>query len=129
MSTAFHRYVCCIDFHHASCAPFPCPPPPSARRRFNAVERMLQFQRVPQEKERDIPDRKPLPEWPTQGVVEFRDVWMRYREGLPPVLKARCTTSYLWSRCDTCVEFCVVRMRCHKALPPVLKARVSIVCV
>ena len=97
MSKAFHCYVCCIDFHYASCASFQCPPPPDAQRRFNAVERMLQFQRVPQEKQREIPDRKPPPEWPMQGVVEFRDVWMRYREGLPPVLKARVHTSYVWA--------------------------------
>lgn len=93
------------------------------------MERMLQFQRVPQEKQREIPDRKPPPEWPTQGVVEFRDVWMRYREGLPPVLKARFTASYDWGRCDACVEFRVVRMRCHEALPPVRKALVTAVCV
>jgi len=50
---------------------------------------MLEYQRVPQEREREVPDRKPPPEWPSAGVVEYRGVWMRYRDGLPPVLKAR----------------------------------------
>ena len=53
------------------------------------MERMLEYQRVPQEREREVPGRKPPPEWPTAGVVEYRAVWMRYRDGLPPVLKAR----------------------------------------
>jgi hypothetical protein len=50
---------------------------------------MLEYQRVPQEREREVPDRKPPPEWPSAGVVEYRSVWMRYRDGLPPVLKTR----------------------------------------
>lgn len=48
---------------------------------------MLEYQRVPQERAREVPEHKPPPEWPSEGVVEYRDVWLRYREGLPPVLK------------------------------------------
>lgn len=51
------------------------------------MERMLEYQRVPQECAREVPEHKPPPEWPSEGVVEYRDVWLRYREGLPPVLK------------------------------------------
>lgn len=32
-------------------------------------------------------DKKPPPEWPTQGNVEFHDYSVRYREGLDLVLK------------------------------------------
>lgn len=56
-------------------------------RRFNSVERMLEYQRVPQEAAREVPGRKPPPAWPAAGELEYRDVWMRYRDGLPPVLK------------------------------------------
>ena len=51
------------------------------------MERLLEYQRVPQERPREVPEHKPPPEWPSEGVVEYRDVWLRYREGLPPVLK------------------------------------------
>lgn len=35
----------------------------------------------------EVEDKKPPPEWPTQGVVEFHDYSVRYREGLDLVLK------------------------------------------
>ncbi len=58
-------------------------------RRFNSVERILEYHQLPQEKAREIPDKSPAPAWPTEGVIQYRDVWMRYREGLDPVLKVR----------------------------------------
>ena len=75
-----------------TCENAPCTAAPHTRTRppacrFNAVERMLEYQRVPQESAREVPEHKPPPEWPGEGVVEYRDVWLRYREGLPPVLK------------------------------------------
>ena len=30
---------------------------------------------------------RPARSWPRKGAVEFRDVWLKYRKGLPPVLK------------------------------------------
>jgi len=40
-------------------------------------------QEAPHEKE----DTKPPPEWPSDGAIDFRDVVMGYRPGLPAVLK------------------------------------------
>lgn len=42
---------------------------------------------VPQEAAYEKPDVKPPVEWPSQGAVEFKDVRMSYRPGLPEVLK------------------------------------------
>jgi ABC-type multidrug transport system fused ATPase/permease subunit len=41
---------------------------------------------LPQEPPRVIEETQPPPEWPQDGRIEFRDVCMRYREGLPLVL-------------------------------------------
>lgn len=57
--------------------------------RFNAIERILEYHKLPQEKPQEIKDRSPPPAWPTQGVIRYQDVWMRYREGLDPVLKVQ----------------------------------------
>jgi ATP-binding cassette, subfamily C (CFTR/MRP), member 1 len=35
----------------------------------------------------DIPERKPREGWPEKGDVVMKDVVLRYREGLPAVLK------------------------------------------
>ena len=64
------------------------------------MERMLEYQRVPQERAREVPEHKPPPEWPSEGVVEYRDVWLRYRERLPPVLKV-CH--------GPCRQYCIFR--------------------
>ncbi|KIO14750.1 hypothetical protein M404DRAFT_120129 [Pisolithus tinctorius Marx 270] len=56
----------------------------------NSVERIVQYTRkgtVPQEAPHEIPGNKPPPEWPRSGAVQFRDVQMSYRPGLPLVLK------------------------------------------
>ncbi|XP_068685996.1 multidrug resistance-associated protein 1-like [Montipora foliosa] len=52
-----------------------------------AVERIAEYCDIPTEAERIIPDRRPVPAWPHQGLVQFHDFEMRYREGLPLVLK------------------------------------------
>ena len=51
---------------------------------------MLEYSRsdrLPQERPHEIAATKPSPEWPTEGAIEFKDVVMRYRPGLPLVLK------------------------------------------
>lgn len=42
---------------------------------------------VPQEAPYEKEDVKPPQEWPLRGAVEFKDVVMSYRPGLPSVLK------------------------------------------
>ena len=39
-----------------------------------------------QEAAHEIPESKPRPEWPETGAIEFKDLEMRYRPGLPNVL-------------------------------------------
>ncbi|TFK93972.1 ABC protein [Polyporus arcularius HHB13444] len=56
----------------------------------SSVERMLEYSRqeqLPQEAPHEIPDHKPPADWPVEGAIEFKDVVMRYRAGLPFVLK------------------------------------------
>ena len=40
-----------------------------------------------QEAAHEIPESKPHPEWPETGAIEFKDLEMRYRPGLPNVLR------------------------------------------
>ncbi|KDQ12182.1 hypothetical protein BOTBODRAFT_34790 [Botryobasidium botryosum FD-172 SS1] len=51
----------------------------------NVVERVLFYGDLPQEGAATTPD-DPPPNWPASGRVEFKDVSLRYREGLPLVL-------------------------------------------
>ena len=53
---------------------------------FNAVERILHYTELPSEGASETPN-DPPPSWPESGAVEFKDVEMSYRPGLPPVLK------------------------------------------
>jgi hypothetical protein len=55
--------------------------------RFNSVERLLTYHGLPQEAPPQILDKKPPPEWPQEGRLAYRDVWLRYRPELDPVLK------------------------------------------
>lgn len=51
---------------------------------------MVQYSRgdqIEQEAPHEIEDKKPPPEWPANGTIEFKDIVMRYRPGLPYVLK------------------------------------------
>eukprot|EP00752_Nemacystus_decipiens_P006704 g6027.t1 len=53
-----------------------------------SAERVLGYCRVPQEASLESePGRKPKDDWPAKGAIEVRDMSMRYREDLPPVLK------------------------------------------
>ncbi|KAF5366995.1 hypothetical protein D9758_003982 [Tetrapyrgos nigripes] len=54
----------------------------------NAVERVVHYgQHIEQEAPHELPDSKPPAPWPSQGRIEFKDVVLRYRPELPPVLK------------------------------------------
>lgn len=53
---------------------------------FNAVERILYYTELPNEGKTTTPT-DPPPAWPERGAIEFKDVEMSYRPGLPPVLK------------------------------------------
>ncbi|KAI8474713.1 MAG: hypothetical protein J3K34DRAFT_518016 [Monoraphidium minutum] len=57
-----------------------------AEQSFNAVERLVEYSNLPKEAAAVIPGSAPEG-WPSQGEVEFRDVVMRYRPGLPLVLR------------------------------------------
>ncbi|KAF5334268.1 hypothetical protein D9758_015549 [Tetrapyrgos nigripes] len=55
----------------------------------NSVERIVSYSasnRIEQEAPHEIPSAKPPPSWPSKGTIEFRDVSMSYRPGLPNVL-------------------------------------------
>ncbi|KAJ7204160.1 ABC protein [Mycena pura] len=56
----------------------------------NSVERVVHFARgdvVPKEAAHESdPQHKPAQEWPARGAIEFKDVTMAYRPGLPNVL-------------------------------------------
>ncbi|KAI0717423.1 multidrug resistance-associated ABC transporter [Cerioporus squamosus] len=53
---------------------------------FNAVERVLYYTELPNEGAPTTPN-DPPPSWPDAGAIEFKDVEMAYRPGLPAVLK------------------------------------------
>lgn len=53
----------------------------------NAIERILHYsQEIELEAPHQLPDRKPA-NWPSGGQLEFKNVEMSYRPGLPTVLK------------------------------------------
>ncbi|KAG1737805.1 ABC protein [Suillus lakei] len=56
----------------------------------NAVERLAEYvdsNTIPQEAPHEIEAHKPPAQWPQHGAVEFTDVKMAYRPGLPDVLR------------------------------------------
>jgi ABC-type multidrug transport system fused ATPase/permease subunit len=54
----------------------------------NSAERILHYANaIEQEAPAQRPENKPPPEWPTSGRVEMENVCLRYRPGLPIVLK------------------------------------------
>lgn len=55
-------------------------------RNFNAVERVLYYAELPSEGAATTPNDPPSA-WPEAGAIEFKDVELAYRPGLPPVLK------------------------------------------
>ncbi|XP_041482605.1 multidrug resistance-associated protein 5-like [Lytechinus variegatus] len=56
--------------------------------RFTSVERIQSYMKnLVAEAPRVIKNKRPAKKWPEQGQIEFKDFKMRYREGLPLVLK------------------------------------------
>jgi len=55
--------------------------------RFTSVERIVEYLNLPQESAGIVPTDADLPTvWPARGSIEYRDVTMRYRQGLEPAL-------------------------------------------
>ncbi|TMS22599.1 Canalicular multispecific organic anion transporter 2 [Larimichthys crocea] len=52
-----------------------------------AVERVKEYSETKTEAPWEVEDKKPPPEWPMEGNVEFHEYSVRYREGLDLVLK------------------------------------------
>eukprot|EP00096_Caligus_rogercresseyi_P015861 TRINITY_DN8345_c0_g1_i1.p1 TRINITY_DN8345_c0_g1~~TRINITY_DN8345_c0_g1_i1.p1 ORF type:complete len:558 (-),score=66.42 TRINITY_DN8345_c0_g1_i1:296-1813(-) len=57
-----------------------------------SVERINEYESIPQEAPYDLPDSDPSPQWPQHGVIKFDNYKTRYRKGLDLVLKGiSCT--------------------------------------
>eukprot|EP00102_Acyrthosiphon_pisum_P020986 XP_016658196.1 PREDICTED: multidrug resistance-associated protein 1 isoform X2 [Acyrthosiphon pisum] len=52
-----------------------------------AVERIKEYGETPQEAPWDVPSNLPAKDWPTSGEVQFKNLKVRYREGLDLALK------------------------------------------
>jgi len=55
----------------------------------NSVERVAQYSQkdfLDQEASHEIEENKPSVDWPVKGAINFKDLTMRYRPGLPNVL-------------------------------------------
>ena len=54
----------------------------------NSVERIIHYSKnLEQEPPHEIPDKKPKDPWPSEGRVEIKDVYLKYRPELPDVLR------------------------------------------
>ena len=59
----------------------------------NSVERIVYYARdLEQEPPHEIPERKPVAPWPSEGGLEIKDVFLKYRPELPLVLKGLSMT-------------------------------------
>ncbi|MCD7446346.1 hypothetical protein HAX54_005953 [Datura stramonium] len=57
-----------------------------------SIERLEQYMRIPSEESEIVQINHPLPDWPSQGKVEIRDLKVRYRTNAPLVLQGiSCT--------------------------------------
>ncbi|XP_014208188.1 probable multidrug resistance-associated protein lethal(2)03659 [Copidosoma floridanum] len=53
-----------------------------------SVERILEYSKLPSEPALEsLPDKKPSDDWPSEGKIEFKSVFLRYSPTEPPVLK------------------------------------------
>ena len=54
----------------------------------NSVERVVHYiTEIEQEAPHETPVRKPSVSWPAQGQIVLKDIVLKYRPELPPVLK------------------------------------------
>ncbi|KAJ7284591.1 ABC transporter [Mycena rebaudengoi] len=54
----------------------------------NSVERVLHYATsVEQEAANEVPEKKPPAPWPSRGEIELKDIVLKYRPGLPAVIK------------------------------------------
>ena len=53
----------------------------------NAVERVVEYTKLTPEKPPIVPDQRPPSGWPSEGVITAKNLVVRYREDLDPVLK------------------------------------------
>ena len=60
----------------------------TVRTNFAALERLSQYLTLPQEPKHVLPTDPPRGKWPIGGAIEFHDVSLRYRPGLPFALEA-----------------------------------------
>jgi ATP-binding cassette, subfamily C (CFTR/MRP), member 1 len=64
----------------------------------NSVERVVQYSRrdlIEQEAPHEVPGHKPAESWPAEGAINFENIRMRYRPGLPEVLKGTLLCSLM----------------------------------
>ena len=59
--------------------------------RFNSVERILAYAKLKPEAPHHIVGKQTPPDWPQAGVISYRNVVMKYRPELEPVLKVSPT--------------------------------------
>ncbi|XP_020554194.1 ABC transporter C family member 12-like isoform X1 [Sesamum indicum] len=65
-----------------------------AENSLNSVERVGTYIDLPSEAPDVIEGNRPPPGWPASGLIKFEDVVLRYRPGLPPVLRGLSFTIY-----------------------------------
>ena len=53
----------------------------------NSVERIKEYENLPQEAPETIPETLPPADWPKKGKLKFKDYCLRYREVRYPLLK------------------------------------------
>src|SRR6266566_4671729 len=58
----------------------------------NSVERIVYYRDLEQEPPHEIPERKPAAPWPSEGKLEIKDAFLKYRPELPLVLKGLSMT-------------------------------------
>jgi len=59
----------------------------------NSVERIVYYARdLEQDPPHEIPERKPAAPWPSEGKLEIENAFLKYRPGLPLVLKGLSMT-------------------------------------
>lgn len=69
-----------------------------AENSLNSVERVGTYIDLPSEAPDVIEENRPPPGWPASGLVKFEDVFLRYRPGLPPVLRGLSFTIYPYQK-------------------------------